>query len=234
MPRLVWQDGDMPYSVEFGDFFYSRADGRAECAHVFIAGNDLVRRFGAGGVFTVAELGFGTGLNFAETWRQWKRLAPKGARLDFESFELAPMGRADIDRALSAWPDLADERLALVAAWPEQPITDVDLDFGPVSLRVAHGDALARLGDSDLLADAWYLDGFSPARNKAMWSADLMAEVARHTRSGGTFATYSAAGWVRRNLAEAGFIVAKHPGHAGKRDMTAGRLDPERAPSTGR
>ncbi|PWW01759.1 tRNA U34 5-methylaminomethyl-2-thiouridine-forming methyltransferase MnmC [Hoeflea marina] len=214
----------MPYSPVFGDFFYSQAGGRSEAAHVFIGGNDLVERFAAGGDLTIGELGFGTGLNFAETWRQWKSLAPAGARLSFQSFELLPLARDAIGRALAAWPELDAERMALASAWPDEPSGRVRIDFGRVELVVHCGAAIDRLRDVKFSADAWFLDGFSPARNPEMWSAELMAEMARHTAPGGTFATYSAAGWVRRNLQAAGFAVSKVAGHAGKRDMSRGVL----------
>lgn len=216
----------MPYSPLFGDFFYSQSGGRSEAAHVFIGGNRLQERLSAGGHFTIAELGFGTGLNFVETWRQWKQLAPEGARLSFHSFELLPMPRQAIERALSAWPEIEAERQALTAAWPDEPSGRMSIDFGGVGLVVHCGAALERLAGAKLMADAWFLDGFSPSCNPEMWSAELMAEVARLTAPGGTFATYSAAGWVRRNLQAAGFEVSKVAGHAGKRDMSIGVLRP--------
>lgn len=92
-------------------------------------------------------------------------------------------------------------------------------------LVVIVGDALDRVSAWPGRADAWYLDGFAPAKNPDMWSAELMRAVARHTAPGGTFASYTAAGWVRRNLQAAGFIVEKAPGHGGKREMIRGVLD---------
>lgn len=218
----------MPYSEEFGDFYYSRADGRAECRHVFLAANGLPERFAGRPHFVIAELGFGTGLNFIETWSAWEATAPMGARLDFHSFELRLLSRENIERALSAWPDLASKARALTSRWPDKPAGDVEIDFAAedktIRLHIHSGLALARLSAATFTADAWFLDGFSPARNPGMWSAELMRAVAEHTVEGGTFATYSAAGWVRRNLQAAGFRVGKRPGHSGKRDMSAGVL----------
>lgn len=221
---LEWIDGDMPYSPEFGDHFYCREDGRAECGHVFLAGNGLPGRWVAGGVFVIGELGFGTGLNFCETWRVWKDvvLEEKTPPLHFISFELHPMPRDSIDKALSRWPELEAERHALVACWPEEPTGRVDLDFGAVRLTVVCGDAFSNLADSSLAFDAWYLDGFAPSRNPAMWSEEILKAVFDHTRADGTFATYAAAGFVRRNLIAAGFDVERRPGFAGKREMLCG------------
>jgi tRNA U34 5-methylaminomethyl-2-thiouridine-forming methyltransferase MnmC len=225
---LSWHAGDMPYSEEFGDFYYSRADGRAECRHVFLAGNGLPDRFAGRDHFVIAELGFGTGLNFIETWTAWEAGAPEGARLEFHSFELRLLDRNDIGRALAAWPDLAAKARDLTAAWPSHPDGDVQIGFEShgrlISLHIHSGLALVQLAGATFAADAWYLDGFSPARNPEMWSAELMDSVANRTAEGGTFATYSAAGWVRRNLQAAGFRVEKRPGHTGKRDMSAGIL----------
>ncbi len=225
---LSWHAGDMPYSEEFGDFYYSKADGRAECRHVFLAGNGLPDRFAGKDHFVIAELGFGTGLNFIETWTAWETGAPEGARLEFHSFELRLLDRDDIGRALSAWPDLAAKARELTAAWPSHPDGDVQIEFESqnrmISLHIHSGLALEQLADAVFAADAWYLDGFSPARNQDMWSAELMDAVATRTAKGGTFATYSAAGWVRRNLQAAGFAVEKRPGHTGKRDMSVGTL----------
>lgn len=219
----------MPYSEEFGDFYYSKTDGRAECRHVFLAGNGLPDRFADTQHFVIGELGFGTGLNFIETWSAWEAVAPEGALLEFHSFELRLLDRDDMQRALAIWPDLATKTECLTAAWPDQPDGDIQIEFESrgrtISLHIHSGLALEQLTAADITANAWFLDGFSPARNPDMWSAELMSAVAKRTAGDGTFATYSAAGWVRRNLQAAGFTVEKRPGHVGKRDMSAGVLD---------
>ena len=220
--RLEWHE-DMPYSTEFGDYYYSRADGRAECRHVFLSGNGLPERWVEQPRFTIAELGFGTGLNFIETWHRWQTRHPTGGHLTFVSFERFPMRADEMRRALGAWPELMPGAKALIDAWPAQPSGSIQLrPEDTVTLTVHIGDARTLLTAWDGLADAWYLDGFAPDRNPELWSADLMRDVHAHTAPGGTFATYSAAGWVRRNLETAGFTVHKAPGFAGKRDMSRG------------
>ena len=224
----------MPYSEEFGDLYYSRTDGRAECRHVFLGGNGLPGRFSDTFHFVIGELGFGTGLNFLETWAAWDQVAAEGALLEFHSFELRPLQRSDMARALSKWPDLTDRTAQLVSEWPDDPAGDIMILFEnsgrKMCLQVHTGFALERLETTSLQADAWFLDGFSPAKNPEMWSAELLNLVARRTANKGTFATYSAAGWVRRNLQAAGFMVEKRPGHVGKRDMSAGFLAAQAQP----
>jgi tRNA U34 5-methylaminomethyl-2-thiouridine-forming methyltransferase MnmC len=221
--ELAWHDGDMPYSTGFDDHFYCQTDGRLECGHVFLAGNSLPERWVLSGTFRIGELGFGTGLNACETWRQWKATRPDGAHLHFVSFELYPMRAEDLSRALSRWPEIDAERETLVARWPENPAGAVDIALDEqTQLTVLCGDALASLGTCPLCFDAWYLDGFAPARNAAMWSPELMGEVYGHTVPGGSFATYAAAGFVRRNLIAAGYAVERRKGFAGKREMLCG------------
>lgn len=219
---IEWHEGDMPYSTQFGDHFYSKSDGRAECAHVFLKGDNLPARWLEPDTFTIAELGFGTGLNFLETWRQWQVSGADG-KLTFVSFERFPLEAEHIDRALRSWPILTHHSTALVSAWPKQPSGIITIAFdGSVTLEIHIGDAQQCVAAWSGKADAWFLDGFAPSRNEEMWSQQLMTDVFKHTTAHGTLATYSAAGWVRRNLQAAGFTVQKCPGHAGKRDMTIG------------
>lgn len=220
---LEWRDGDMPYSPAFGDHFYCQTDGRLECGHVFLAGNGLPQRWQNHGDFLIGELGFGTGLNFAETWRQWKLNRRTGQKLHFMSFELYPMQREEIDRALSHWTEIDAERQALAVAWPETPQGTVSLRLDDqTSLSVVCGRALEGVAAAEAGFDAWYLDGFAPSRNADMWSAELMRLVCDKTKPNGTFATYAAAGFVRRNLIAAGFVVERRSGFAGKREMLCG------------
>ena len=213
----------MPYSRAFDDHFYCRNDGRLECGHVFLSGNGLPQRWQRDEPFRIAELGFGTGLNLCETWRQWRETAPENARLHFTSFERFPMARGDIDRALSHWQEIERERTILAAKWPDAPEGRVEIELEPrIRLTVVCGAALESLIAAETPFDAWYLDGFAPSRNPDMWSADLMTQVYRLTVPGGRFATYAAAGFVRRNLAAAGFVVERRPGFAGKREMLCG------------
>lgn len=216
--RVVWRDGELPVSDRFGDPYFSRADGLAETRHVFLAGNDLPRRFRDG--FHIAELGFGTGLNLLATLIAWQGAGLHG-RLRFTSFEAYPMDVADMARALAAFPEARAAADPLLAAWTRGAR---HFALGPVDVAIVEGDARATLPRWQGQADAWFLDGFSPARNPELWGDDLMADVARHTAPAGSFATYTAAGFVRRALQSAGFQVTRIPGYGTKRHMSRGHL----------
>lgn len=221
---LDWREGDMPYSLAFDDHFYCQTDGRLECGHVFLSGNGLPQRWlEREGVFRIGELGFGTGLNLCETWRQWKEVRNGRSTLHFMSFELYPMKADEIDRALSRWPEVDIERKALVARWPADPKGEVDIELDDQTrLTVVCGEALAGISGRSEGFDAWFLDGFAPARNPDMWSLEIMQTLFGKTVLGGTFATYAAAGFVRRNLIAAGFELERRKGFAGKREMLCG------------
>lgn len=218
--EIAWREGGLPVSTRFDDPYFSLQNGLAETRHVFLAGNGLPGRFRDG--FRIAELGFGTGLNLLATVIAWRAAGASGP-LHFTSFEAFPMAAPDIARALTAFPEAEAVAGPLLAAWDAGQTV---IEFGGVRAEVILGDARQTLPAWAGRADAWFLDGFSPAKNPELWSEQLMAEVARHTAPGGTFATYTAAGFVRRGLQAAGFQVERRPGHGTKRHMTAGWLEP--------
>jgi len=244
-PEILWGENDTPFAPAFGDPYFSRLDGRLETRHVFLGGNFLPDRWAGLAEFTVAELGFGTGLNFFETLAAWRGAAWRGAawrgaawrgagrltlptpRLTYISLERFPLQAEDLVRAISRWPDLMPHLDLLLQQWPPpQGWSDIVLGqkeaIGEVTLRLGIGDANELLPAASFEADAWFLDGFSPAKNPDMWGEALIRAVFSRTVSGGTFATFTAAGWVRRNLQAAGFQVQKMPGYGRKRECLHG------------
>ncbi|WP_407494044.1 tRNA (5-methylaminomethyl-2-thiouridine)(34)-methyltransferase MnmD [Pseudooceanicola sp. MF1-13] len=216
-PELTWREGVTPVSTQFDDPYFSLENGLAETCHVFLTGNDLPARFGPG--FQIAELGFGTGLNLLAALRAWRAAGVAGP-LRFTTFEAYPMAADDMIRAQQVFPEMADLVSELAPHWGGDQITLPDLEF-----RMIVGDARQTLPVWDGAADAWFLDGFSPAKNPELWGEDLMQAVYDHTAPGGTAATYTAAGHVRRGLEAAGFTVTRIPGYGRKRHMTQARKD---------
>lgn len=208
-PQLVWRDGGVPVSTRFDDPYFSLDGGLAEARHVFLGGNDLPARLRPG--FHVAELGFGTGLNCLS-------LAQVATvPVVMTSFERWPLSLGQLEQAHAAFPELADLSARLRDGWGRDVI-----QIGQVELRLVIGDVAQTLPEWRGQADAWFLDGFSPAKNPGMWGDDILAQVGRCTGPGGSFATYTAAGAVRRALAQAGFRVERRPGFGRKRHMSRG------------
>ncbi len=213
--KLRWEQG-VPVSGRYEDPYYSRVDGLAEARHVFLEGNRLADRFRGKQAFHIAELGFGTGLNFLAALLLWRSHAAKDAVLTYTSFERFPLEKEAIEKALGQWSELNPTREALIGC------LSGTCELPDADLNIVVGDARESIGTMEELADAWFLDGFAPSRNPEMWEPRLMEHVFQRTRQGGTFATYSAAGHVRRALESAGFEVARQPGFGTKREMLAG------------
>ena len=219
--QISWRDTDgggrVPVSRDFDDPFFSLDNGLAETRHVFLAGNDLPERFRPG--FHIAELGFGTGLNLIAAALAWNDAGLPG-QLRFTSFEAFPLSPQDARAALAGFPEAAP----LVDAIADALEGSGHIETDGLSARIIFGDARQTVPPWDGCADAWFLDGFAPARNPELWEPGLLRAVAAHTAPGGSCATYSAAGAVRAALALAGFAVCRAPGYGRKRHMTKGRL----------
>nr|WP_295238359.1 FAD-dependent 5-carboxymethylaminomethyl-2-thiouridine(34) oxidoreductase MnmC [uncultured Brevundimonas sp.] len=235
-PLLTWTEEGEPRSGRFGDVYFSRDDGLAETRAVFLAGCGLPDAWTGRDHFTVAELGFGTGLNIAALLNLWRRTRPEGGRLHIFSVEGFPLTAVEAARALGAWPELAEATEALIANWPAATpgFHRVDLPGFDAVLDLGVGDAAWALEQWSGAADAWFLDGFSPALNPGMWSLEVMALIAKRSAPGARLATFTVAGAVRRGLAEQGFVVEKRPGHGRKRERLEAHLpsafEPSRPP----
>lgn len=218
----------VPRSEQFDDVYFSVSDGLAETRHVFLAGNNLPEAWEGRADFTVCETGFGTGLNFLAVWKLWKAATPSGARLTFISVEKYPLAATSIAEALAHWQeDIGTELDALVEKYPEEKDGVFRIEIAEdVTLILVFGDVNDVLPTLETPVDCWFLDGFRPASNPDMWSETVFANMARLSRDGASFATFTAAGFVRRGLAAAGFDVRKVPGYGRKREMCVGKLRP--------
>ncbi|WP_192954851.1 bifunctional tRNA (5-methylaminomethyl-2-thiouridine)(34)-methyltransferase MnmD/FAD-dependent 5-carboxymethylaminomethyl-2-thiouridine(34) oxidoreductase MnmC [Gallaecimonas mangrovi] len=218
-----------PVAEDFDDVYFSNASGLEESRFVFLKNNDLPARFiHQQGAFVIAETGFGTGLNFLAAWHAFNEHAGPSARLHFISTEKFPLSRADLTAALAAWPELAGLAKQLIAQYPDAIEGCHRMLFDKVTLDLWLGDIKSTLPQwhcpQEGLVDAWFLDGFAPAKNPEMWQQSLFDEMARLAKLGGSFATFTAAGFVRRGLNASGFNAKKVPGFGSKREMLAGVL----------
>lgn len=219
-PQLVWAEDGSPRSGRFGDVYFSKDDGLAETRAVFLEGCGLPEAWQTRPVFTVAELGFGTGLNIIALIDLWRRQGPGDGWLSVFSVEGFPLNRDEAERALAAWPDVAETARALLDQWPSgvPGFHRISLPRWRVSIDLAIGQVDWALDQWTGSADAWFLDGFSPALNPSMWSPEVMALIKARSSSGARVATFTVAGLVRRGLADQGFVVEKKPGFGRKRE----------------
>ncbi|BFM15216.1 bifunctional tRNA (5-methylaminomethyl-2-thiouridine)(34)-methyltransferase MnmD/FAD-dependent 5-carboxymethylaminomethyl-2-thiouridine(34) oxidoreductase MnmC [Maricurvus nonylphenolicus] len=239
--KLTWDEEGRPVSSEFDDVYFSKANGLEETRFVFLQHNYLPERWQTltnQDHFVIAETGFGTGLNFLAAWQLWQQQAPTEAQLHFISVEMFPVGHSDLQTALALWPELAPLAQQLIDNYP-QALTPgfhrLSFDNGRVQLTLIIGEASDSF--SQLLAsphpafevpqhrvDAWFLDGFAPAKNPDMWSQSLFDLIARLSAPEATAATFTCAGIVKRGLKSAGFTIEKVPGFGRKREMLRAKL----------
>ncbi|MDE2082192.1 MAG: FAD-dependent 5-carboxymethylaminomethyl-2-thiouridine(34) oxidoreductase MnmC [Burkholderiales bacterium] len=223
--------GDPPRSPVYGDLYHSRIGALAQARHVFLQGNGLPGRWAGRARFTVLETGFGLGNNFLATWDAWQSDPARCERLFYVALERHPPRREDLVRAQagSPLPQLAAD---LCRAWP--PLTPnlhrLAFDDGRVQLLLALGDVAAWLPALRVQADAFYLDGFAPLTNPAMWQPRVLKALGRKAAPGATLATWSVARSLREGLATAGFAVARAPGIGGKREISVARYEPRHDP----
>lgn len=242
---INWRD-DTPHSETFDDYYFSSVNGIEETRYVFLERNDLPQRWSCwqdtpGSVFTIAETGFGTGLNFLCAWQLWHQQNFDNSRLHFVSVDKYPLQRSDLEKAYKKWPILTNFCQELLAKYP--PLVPgfhtIDLAGGKVRLTLIFSDAAVAYQQVEGVVDAWFLDGFTPSRNPDMWSPALFDEIARLSNNGSsneennartnetTFSTFTAAGIIRKGLTGVGFNVNKHPGLGPKREICHGSFTKE-------
>ena len=242
--NIAWQNDDagnqVPVSGEFGDVYFSHADGLAESRHVFLAHNQLPERLANLAdkqCFTVAELGFGTGLNFLATWQLWRQLRAQqphltSVRLHFITTEKYPIPLNDLTQILSLCaqraPELAELIEGFLANYPPLIAGCHRLNFidDNITLDIWLGDAADSLASLETeisinrpYVDAWFLDGFAPSCNETLWAESIFTQMQRLSRTGTTAATYSCASIVKRGLQAHGFSIKKVKGFGRKREM---------------
>jgi tRNA 5-methylaminomethyl-2-thiouridine biosynthesis bifunctional protein len=235
--KIQFNENGTPYATQFEDLYFSDAQGLDETIHVFIKNNKLLARWNDWQEphFVIAETGFGTGLNILVTilhFEQFCRQAEVAKfKLHFISVEKFPIKHADLTQALALYPQLAEHANKLLEQYPIPVAGCHRLSFmnGLVTLDLWLGDVhevLAKIENQQTgLIDAWILDGFAPSKNPDMWTQTLFENMARLAKDQCHFATFTAAGHVKRGLREAGFEVQKQPGHGRKRDMLAGSIN---------
>ena len=223
--RLQWSDDGSLTSLDYGDVYFQRGVGLEESRYVFLQGNNLHARFKglAGGAFHVAELGFGSGLNFLLTAELFEREAPAAARLVYAAIEKHPLRREDLEKVYAHFNlPHANE---LLRQYP--PLIEgfhvLSFEGGRIRLILMFGDVTEVLPQVAGAFDAWYLDGFSPVKNPAMWNDALFPLIGARTKAGGTLATFSVAGHMRRGLKAEGFAVEKIKGYGIKWSMTVAK-----------
>ncbi|MDI1362456.1 tRNA (5-methylaminomethyl-2-thiouridine)(34)-methyltransferase MnmD [Methylotenera sp.] len=225
--NIEWRDGQ-PFASNFQDVYFSSDNGLLETDYVFLQGNHLAERWLDSELqtFNIAETGFGSGLNFLCAVNTWLSTSPENAKLHYMSAEKYPLSLHDISTALNLWPQLKTVSEPLLAQYKNliSGSNTISLYDNRVQLSLLIGDATACFSKVTSQVDAWFLDGFAPAKNPDMWQIELFQQMARLSNATTTFATFTSAGDVRRGLTNIGFNVRKRIGFGKKREMLVGNF----------
>ncbi|MDI7191430.1 bifunctional tRNA (5-methylaminomethyl-2-thiouridine)(34)-methyltransferase MnmD/FAD-dependent 5-carboxymethylaminomethyl-2-thiouridine(34) oxidoreductase MnmC [Leptospira santarosai] len=224
---LSWKNNSTPVSDRFDDIYFSPENGLEETKHVFIGGNDLPDRWRNSNIqnsFCILELGFGTGLNFLTTWKEY--LEHKNRfRLHFISIEKFPLDRKEISKALSSFSELDEIKREFLSYYQDLIPGMNYFRFlkGRIHLTLFLGDVSDALCEISGKADAIFLDGFAPSKNPEMWEESVLKNLKNISKFGTTFSTFTVARTVRDSLSAAGFTLEKRPGFGRKREMLIGK-----------
>lgn len=232
--NLSYQKDGAPYCQRFDDIYFESESGYLQSDFVFIQKNNIKRRLQtAKKTFTVAETGFGTGLNFLLTLQAYQKAQLASSTplppLHFISVEKYPLTKDQLVKSLSILPQLKELALKLTSSYPECTIEEFEQEFqatflnGQVHLTLIFDDATRGFSSVKCskvgLVDAWYLDGFTPAKNPEMWSKELFSQISRLSKEQATLTTFTVAGIVKRQLRDIGFRLQKHLAHGKKKEM---------------
>jgi len=226
-PHLKWRNSTHPVSTSFDDIYYADEDGLAEARYVFLEQNHLFDRWRICKVFSIAELGFGTGLSFLATWDLWNSVATPSMKLHYIACEKYPLSKTQMEKALSRWPRLKPLANKLLKQYEKRKTDSKEFMFeeGNIQLHLLLGDAFETFSQfKGNKIDAWYLDGFAPTKNPEMWSLQLFKALRDKSSFTATLSTFTSAGFVKRNLEDAGFYVQKFRGYGRKKEMLKGSV----------
>lgn len=224
---LSWKNDLTPVSDRFDDIYFSPENGLEETRHVFIGGNDLPdrwRNLNIQNSFCILELGFGTGLNFFTTWKEYLKQDNR-FRLHFISVEKFPLSRKEISKTVSAFPELEEIKEEFLSSYQDLIPGMNYFRFleGKIHLTLFLGDVSDALCEISGKADAIFLDGFAPSKNPEMWEESVLGNLKNVSKFGTTFSTFTVARTVRNSLSYAGFTLEKRPGFGRKREMLTGK-----------
>jgi len=232
--HLEYKDPLTPFSPLFQDVYFAAQAGIAESTHVYLDGTKFAEEIATGNPsITVAEIGFGVGLNFLLTMQAFLQKAGPEQKLHYISFEKHPVYKKDLEELYSRFEELKPMAKELMECYPTLTPGMHSISFfrGRVNLLLCLGEATEMLSRLDAKVNLWYWDGFAPSKNQDAFSAPLFSQVARLSAPNARGSSFTAAGWVRRELEANGFKVEKRTGYGKKRECITAVFTGDSKPS---
>ncbi|AWG43091.1 tRNA (5-methylaminomethyl-2-thiouridylate)-methyltransferase [Candidatus Borreliella tachyglossi] len=218
MRKLIFK-GKTIYSSKFGDIYYDPKYGLEESVYVFIKGCNLDTELECLQSATIAELGFGTGLNLIALLKHLKENNIK-TRINYYSIEKFPLGKEKIKQISKSFSKEMCYFKILLKNYPNTPKKNIKLKITDnVNLKILVGDAKEKLKEIPQYIDYWFLDGFSPSKNPRMWSHEIFMLISKKSKIGTKLSTFSSARIVKDGLKLANFHYSRAKGFNNKRHM---------------
>ena len=218
----------------YNDRYFDVVNAIEEARHIYFEGSGLFEIFSAMGqgrkVFRIGETGFGAGRVLIALLNFLDNCGIKDLEIVYNSVELHPVTSARMASILGGFRTEVGPLIdLLVRTYSQVEISrpgwhqiQLGRPFGKLTLNLWIGEALEMVQALTTPCDAWFLDGHGPKKNPSIWRRELLMAVGEKTVTGGTCATYTVAGDVRRSLAAAGFSVEQRPGFGGKKAVLKG------------
>ena len=228
---LTFNKNNALYNSRFDDIYFDRVTGPDQNRDVFITGNNIIEQLTrSADFFTIAETGFGTGLNFLLTLKTYQTLDADNTsqnreknkkaqlpHLTFVSIEKYPLSRKQLQQSLAQLPEFSELAEQLIAQYPTEELQsfpqECEFKFlnNNVTLKIIFDDATQALSKITTtkkgLIDAWYLDGFSPIKNPEMWSPQLFKQIARLSKDQASLSTFIITEKICHQLIDVGFRI---------------------------
>jgi tRNA U34 5-methylaminomethyl-2-thiouridine-forming methyltransferase MnmC len=225
-----------PYLVNehYDDRYFDVVNAIEEAKHVYFRGAGIMDALSAAGPgrkeLRIGETGFGAGRLIIALMDFLDNCGITDIAITYNSVELHPVTSERMASILSGFRTEAGPLIdLLVRAYSRIEISDpgwhhihLTRPFGVLTMNLWIGEALEMVHALTIPCDTWFLDGHGPKKNPAMWRHELLMSIGEKTVAGGTCATYTVAGDVRRGLIAAGFSVEQCPGFGGKKSVLKG------------
>lgn len=218
----------------FDDRYFDVVNALDEAQQIYFRYNNLIERIN-GSIksktpLIIGETGFGAGRVVVSLMEFLEKSGLKNICIEYNSVELYPVSPERMLNILSGFKDRAGEGIdALSEAYRSIDITMtgwhsmiIKRSFGTLEINLWIGEALEMVKALGKSCDVWFLDGHGPKKNPSIWRPELLIEIGKKTKAGGSCSTFTVARAVINALMAAGFSISKLDGCGGKKLVLQG------------
>lgn len=219
---------------QFDDRYFDVVNALDEAQQIYFRNNNLTERIICGveskTPFLIGETGFGAGRVVVSIMEFLAKSGLKNITIEYNTVELYPLIPERMLNILNGFRNRVSDKIdTLLEAYRSIDITvagwhsmKIQQSFGTLELNLWIGEALEMVNALEKPCDVWFLDGHSPKKNPSIWRPELLMEIGKKTKSGGSCATFTVSVAVQKALIAAGYKLNKLPGCGGKKEVLQG------------